>query len=214
MAIQKHTKTKNISSVQKKAHIQFLHNLYTFRKLIYGIHNRILQICFVHINLALLSLSASVNHPILMRIVKKWRQNCGWWSCLSLNISFSQFSGELKHKITSRDSISSFFLAQLIGVDTSEGQNVVKDSYQPPPFTRLHRVLSCHLMGNIHTTFSFVVECNCFRFLLCCCVNHNGWAEYSKNGNVLLFALVNCQGCGLVFFVFCLQEFAGISAML
>ena len=38
--------------------------------------------------------------------------------------------------------------------------------------------------------------------------------ECAKNTNVLLlFALVNCQGCGLVVF-FCLQEFAGISAML
>ena len=27
---------------------QLLHDLYTFRKLIYGIHNRILQFCFAH----------------------------------------------------------------------------------------------------------------------------------------------------------------------
>ena len=153
-------KNKKISSAQHKTHIQFLHNLYTFRKLIYGIHNRILQICFIHINLAFLSLSASINHRILIRIVKKWRHNCGWWSCLFLNMSFSQFSGKLKHKISSRDSISSFLLAQHIGVDTSKVQNIVKDSYRPPPCTCLHYVLSCHLVSNIHTTFSFVVECN------------------------------------------------------
>ena len=164
MAIQKHTKTNKNSSAQHKAHIQFLYNLYTFRKLIYGVHNKVLQICFVRINLALLSLSASFNHPILIGIVEKWKQNCGWWSCLSLNMSFSQFSGELKHKISSRDSISSFLLELHIGVDTSKVQNIVKDSYRPPPCTCLHRVLSCHLVRNIHTTFSFVVKCNCFRF--------------------------------------------------
>ena len=41
-------KNKEISSAQHKAHIQFLHHLYTFRKLIYSIYNRILQICFAH----------------------------------------------------------------------------------------------------------------------------------------------------------------------
>ena len=162
-----------------------------------------MQICFVYINLASLSLSASVNHRILIRIVKKWRQNCDWWNCLSLNMSFSQFSGELKNKISSRDSISSFLLAQHLGVDTSKVQNVTKDSYQPPPCICLNRVLSYHLVSNIHTTFSFVIECNCFRFLFCCFVDHNRWAEYAKNVNVLLlFALVNCQGCGLVVFRF------------
>ena len=130
-------------------------------------------------------------------------------------MSFSQFSGELKHKISSRDSISSFLLVQHIGVDTSKVPNIVKDSYRPPSCTCLHRVLSCHLVSNVQTTFSFVVECNCFRFLFCCCVVHNRWVECAKNTNVLfLFALVNCQRCGLVVFVFCLQEFAGISALL
>ena len=197
MAIQKHTKTKKISCAHHKAHSQFLHNLHTFHKLIYGIHNRILQICFVHINLALLSLFAPVNHQILIGIVKKWRQNCGWWSCLSLNMSFSQFSGELKHKISSQNSISSFLLAQHIGVDTSKVQNIVKDSYRLPPCTCLHLLMSCHLVSNIHTTFSFAVECSCFRFLFCCCFDHNRWAYCSKNF-LVLFALVNCQGCGLV----------------
>ena len=118
-------------------------------------------------------------------------------------MSFSQFSGELKHKISSRDSISSFLLVQHVGVDTSKVQNVVKDSYRPSSCTCLHRVLSCPLVSNVHTTFSFVVECNCFRFLFCCCVDHNRWVECAKNINVLLlFALVNCQRCGLVVFVF------------
>ena len=208
-------KNKKISSAPHTAHIQFLHNLCTFRKLIYGIQNRIWQICFVHINLALLSLSASLSYQILIRVVKKWRQNCGWWSCLSLNLSFSQFNGELKRKISSRDSISSFLLAQQIGVDTSKAQDIVKDSCRPPPYTCLHRVLSCHLVSNTHTTFSFVVEYNCLRFLFCCCVDHNRWVECAKNVNVLLlFALVNCQGCGLVIFIFWLQGFAGISGIL
>ena len=130
-------------------------------------------------------------------------------------MSFSQFSGELKHKISSRVIISSFLLVQHIGVDTTKVQNIVKDSYRPPPYTCLHRVLLFHLVSNFHITFSFVVECNCFRFLFCCCVDHNRWVECAKNTNVrLLFALVNCQGCGLVVFVFCLQGFAGISALL
>ena len=129
-------------------------------------------------------------------------------------MSFSQFSGELKHKISSRDSISSFLLAQHTDVDTSKVQNVLKDSYRPPSCTCLHRVLSCHLVRNVHTTFNFVVKCKRFRFLFCCCVNHNRWVECAKNANALLFALVNCQRCGLVVFVFCLQEFAGISALL
>ena len=39
--------------------------------------------------------------------------------------------------------------------------------------------------------------------------------ECAKNTDVLLlFALVNCQGCGLVVVAFCLEEFAGISALL
>ena len=38
--------------------------------------------------------------------------------------------------------------------------------------------------------------------------------ECAKNTNILfLFTLVNCQGCGLVVFVYCLQEFAGVSAV-
>ena len=41
-------KNKEISSARHKAHIQFLLNLYTFRKLICSICNRILQICFAH----------------------------------------------------------------------------------------------------------------------------------------------------------------------
>ena len=164
-------KNKKISCAQQKANIQFLHNMYAF--VIYGIHNIILQICFVHINLALLSLSASVNHQILISIDKKWRQNCGWRSCLSLNTSFCQSSGEMKHKIFSQSIISSFLLVQHIGVDTSKVQNIVKNSYQLPPCTCLYRVLSCYLVSNIHLTFSFVVECSCFRFLFCCCVDHN-----------------------------------------
>ena len=118
-------------------------------------------------------------------------------------MSFSQFSGELKHKISCRVSISSFLLVQQIGVDTSKVQNIVKDSRRLLPCTCLHRVLSCHLVNNINTTFSFFVECNCFRFLFCCCINHIRCVEYAKNTNVLvLFALVNCQGCGLVVWVF------------
>ena len=111
-------------------------------------------------------------------------------------------SGELKHKISSRNSICSFLLVLHIGVDTSKVQNVVKDCYRPPSRTCLHCVLSCHLVSNVHTTFSFAVECNCFRFLFCCFVDHNRWVECAKNKNVLLvFALVNSQRCGLVVFV-------------
>ena len=217
MAMQNHTKTKK-SAVLSTKHT---FNFYTTCTLSANSSTAsTTEFCrfvllTVHTNLALLSLSASVNHRILIKIVEKWRQNCCWWSCLSLNMSFSQFSGELKHKISSRDSISSFLLVQHIGVDTSKVQNVVKDSYRPPSCTCLHRVLSCHLVSNVHTTLSFIVECNCFRFLFCCCVDHNRWVECAKNTNVLLlFALLNCQRCGLVVFVFYLEEFAGISALL
>ena len=112
---------------------------------------------------------------------------------------FSQFSGELKQDISSRDSISNFLLVKHLGVDTSKVQNIVKDIHRPPPGTCLHRVLSCHLVSNTNTRFSFVVECNCFWFLFCCCVDHNRCVECAKNTNVLvLFTLVNCQGCSLV----------------
>ena len=118
-------------------------------------------------------------------------------------MSFSQFYGELKHKISSRDSISSFLLVQHIGVDTSKVQNIVKDSYRPPLCTCLHRVLSCHLASNINTTFSFVVERNCFRFIFCCCVDNNIYVDCAKDTNVLLlFSLINCQSCGLVVVLF------------
>ena len=118
-------------------------------------------------------------------------------------MSFSQFSGELKHKVSSRDSTSSFVLVQHIGVDTSKVRSIVKDSHRVPPGTCLYRVLSCHLVNNINTTLSFVVECNCFRFLFCYCMDHIRCVECAKNTNVLvLFALVNCQGCGFVVWLF------------
>ena len=112
-------------------------------------------------------------------------------------MSFSQFSGELKHKVSFRDSISSFLLVQHIGVDTSKFRNIVKDSHRLPPGTCLHRVLSYHLVHNINTTFSFIVKCNCFRFLFRCCMDYIRCLEYAKNTNVLvLFALVKCFRVG------------------
>ena len=118
-------------------------------------------------------------------------------------MSFSQFSGELKHKISCRNSISSFLLVQQIGVDTSKVQNIVKDSHRLLPNTCLHRALSCHLVNNINTTFSFIVEFNSFRFGFCCCIDDNNCVECNKNSKVLvLLALVNCPGCGLVVWLF------------
>ena len=126
---------------------------------------------------------------------------------------FSQFSGKLKHKILSRDSISSFLLVQHVRVTTSKIQNILKDSYRPQPCICLHRVLSCHLVSNINSTISFIVKCNCFQFLFFVLSTITDvWSVLKIQ--TFLFALVNCQGCGLVVVDFCLQEFAGLSALL